>query len=120
MDGSVAALAAVTPPRGDLSLANDAQSPGTSANLPLTILFASPARRVGMYAGNGSGTVTATLTAYDANGAAIFSTSRANLGTPVMTFLGIDGGSARIASVRLDYGNKLNSAGAGRFPPDLP
>jgi Zn-dependent metalloprotease len=90
------------------SLTSSADHPNTSSNRAMPIRFTQPVRRVGMYIGNGDGVLTATLTAYDANGGVVFSTS-AVPGNDVLTFVGIDAGIAVIAEVRLDYGATLRS-----------
>lgn len=87
------------------SLADDAIFPATSSGVPLVIRFKPVVRRAGMYIGNGDGRgAVATLTAYDASGAQIFQVRRTGFGNDVLTFIGLDTGSAEIAEVRLDYG----------------
>ena len=97
------------------SLSNDADTvlPG-SADLPMTMDFTSPVRRVGMYIGNGgtattASFTTATLSAFDSSGQLLFSVSRQIAGDDVQTFIGLDAGMPNVAQVRLDYGNTLLS-----------
>lgn len=97
------------------SLSNDADTlnPG-SAGVPLTINFTTPIQRVGMYIGNGWGSTAdivtqAVLTAYNAQGDAIFFVTRDGFGNDVTTFIGLDVGGKKISRVKLDYGDVSNS-----------
>jgi hypothetical protein len=82
----------------------------SSAGVPLTIEFAEPVQKVGMYIGNDdTNTTTATLIALDQEGVPIpgaVATER-SFGAAVDEFIGLDAGMNRIASVRLDYGDSI-------------
>jgi hypothetical protein len=85
----------------------DTVEPG-SAGYPMTITFDTPQSAVGMFLGNGDGeTTAATLTAYDAQGAEVFSVSKSAFADAVTTFIGLDAGDAVIREVRVDYGDTL-------------
>ncbi len=86
------------------SLVNFARPPLSSAGVPLRAEFDPAVRKVGMYIGNGDGSITATLTAYDEEGEEVFSVTRGGFGNDVVTFIGVDAGSRRIAAIMLNYG----------------
>jgi hypothetical protein len=89
------------------SLFNGQGSPDPgSINVPLTMNFTPPVRRVGMYIGNGLG-FPAVLRAYGEDGDLIFSVTRTGFGNDVKTFIGMDVGFASIVQVQLDYGDTL-------------
>ena len=92
------------------SLANDADTinPGSS-DVPLTMTFVNTVQRVGMYIGNGSTTMKASLTAYDEAGNSIFTATRNSFANDVNTFIGIDAGTAIIKELELDYGYTIVS-----------
>ena len=90
------------------SLANDADYPHTSANVPLKIIFKDPVRKVGMCIGNGENLQpTAVLTAYDVNGNPIGSVSK-TVPEPCTEFIGLKS-DVPIYSVTLDYGDSYLS-----------
>lgn len=91
------------------SVANNAETvePG-SRNVPLTMNFAPPVTRVGMYIGN-EPLAGAVLRAYGAGGNLLFSVTRTGFGNDVEQFIGMDVGAPSIAKVELDYGDTLRS-----------
>ena len=93
------------------SLTNDADAPGTSANVPLTLTFDQPQAKVGFYIGNGTtdGTPTATLTAYDAGGAVIGTVATRVPDNNLTQFFGISISTGGIRKVTLDYGDTVRS-----------
>ena len=93
------------------SLANDADFPGTSANVPLTLTFDQAQSKVGFSIGNGAaeGAPTATLTAYNASGAVIGAVTTAVAANDLTQFFGIDVAAGGIRRVTLDYGDTLRS-----------
>ena len=84
----------------------------SSANVPLTITFDEPVRKVGMYVGNDDlGNATATLTAYSGNteGSIINGAvdSESDLDSNVTEFMGVDAGTNAIKRVVLNYGGAV-------------
>lgn len=82
----------------------------SSAGIPLTISFVGPVAKVGMYIGNDdTNSTTATLTAFDEQGAPIPGAiaTKQNFGAAVDEFIGLDAGINRIASVQLSYGASI-------------
>lgn len=88
------------------SLANGADFPGTSANVPLTLNFDQAQSKVGFYIGNGIGaSPAATLTAYNAAGTAIGAVTTLVTANDLTQFFGIEVAAGGIRRVTLDYGN---------------
>lgn len=91
------------------SVVNNAQSPNTSANVPLVIRFASAKTDVGLYMGNGApvgaAAIVGVLRAFDANGQEICIVRNVPVPDDITEFIGVHDPAGRIASVTLDYGN---------------
>ncbi len=93
---------------GEYAIANYAAYPSTSANDPLFIEFKNPAKSVGFYYGNGSGSETATIRVYGKNNVYLGSLTKSNVTDPVTNFVGLTA-SESITYISLDYGNTLLS-----------
>jgi hypothetical protein len=78
-------------------------SNGGEFEAPLTISFAVPQARVGMYIGNNDyGENFVRMTAFDAQGQEIYTGSQAIRGANVDTFIGIDSGNPDISRVEVE------------------
>jgi CSLREA domain-containing protein len=85
----------------------DAEYPFSSADVPLTMTFDRGQTAVGFFMGNGTtdGTPTATLTAYNSDGASLGSVTRGVPRNDVTTYFGIQRAEGGIFKVTLDYGD---------------
>jgi Zn-dependent metalloprotease len=102
---------------GTRSLRNELAGGPVSAPMPLVMTFSSPARRVGMYVGNGAGVRVATLRVYDARGQLIHTATQSALGNDVNRFIGVESTTADIVEARLEYSDPVRG-GAERAEID--
>lgn len=89
---------------------NSAQSPNTSANVPLTFWFDKPKAHVGFYMGNGeTQNLPGAMVGYDAAGNVICQVTNRPVPEAYTEFIGMYDSAGRIARVTLNYGDSLLS-----------
>ncbi len=87
---------------------NDATSPATSENVPLTFYFRTGKTHVGFYMGNGEDAgLVGVMTGYDADGNVICEVKNEPVPESYTEFIGMRDPAGRIVKVTLDYGASL-------------